>query len=117
MPTYDVLDSVDILHVQKRVQSFAEEIGFTKRERGELAIVASELASNILKYGVRGTIVMDRFSDSRGSGINLIASRRGPPFHDLEAALKDGCSDRGPIDPIDMLKRKGIGGGLGAICR
>jgi anti-sigma regulatory factor (Ser/Thr protein kinase) len=117
MPTYDVLDWVDVLHVQKRTQSFAEELGFLKRERSELAIVASELASNILKYGVRGTLEMDRFADARGAGIMMIASDRGPQFHDLDAALKDGWSDRGPIDPLDMLKRKGIGGGLGAICR
>lgn len=117
MPTYDVLDWVDVLNVQRRVQRFAEELGFLKREQGELAIVASELASNILKYGARGAIRMDRFSDDEGAGITLIASDRGPPFHDLEAALRDGWSDRGPIDPMEMLRRKGIGGGLGAICR
>jgi anti-sigma regulatory factor (Ser/Thr protein kinase) len=117
MPTYDVLDWVDVLHVQKRALKIAEELGFPKRERGELAIVASELASNILKYGVRGTLEMDEFADERGAGMTMIASDRGPPFHDLAAALKDGWNDRGPIDPLDMLKRKGIGGGLGAICR
>src|SRR5262245_51809927 len=117
MPTYDVLDWVDVLHVQKRTLNFSEELGFPRRERNELAIVASELASNILKYGVRGTLEMDRFADDRGAGITMIASDRGPQFHDLEAALRDGWSDRGPIDPLDMLKRKGIGGGLGAICR
>jgi anti-sigma regulatory factor (Ser/Thr protein kinase) len=117
MQTYDVFDWVDVLHVQKRTMNFAQELGFPKRERGELAIVASELASNILKYGVRGTLEMDRFADARGFGMTMIASDGGPPFHDLEAAIKDGWSDRGPIDPMDMLKRKGIGGGLGAICR
>lgn len=117
MPTYNVLDWVDVLHVQGRALSFAEELGFTKRERAELAIVASELASNILKYGVRGTLEMDRFADERGAGMTMIASDRGPQFHDLEAAMKDGWSDRGPIDPMDFLKRNGIGGGLGAICR
>jgi anti-sigma regulatory factor (Ser/Thr protein kinase) len=117
MPTYNILDWVDVLHVQKKTQNFAEELGFLKRERAELAIVASELASNILKYGTRGTLEMDRFSDERGPGITMIASDKGPQFHDLDAALKDGWSDRGPIDPMDFLKRKGIGGGLGAICR
>ena len=117
MPTYDVRDWVDVLHVQARTMNFGQELGFPKRERAELAIVASELASNILKYGDRGTLEMDRFTDERGAGLTMIASDRGPQFHDLDAALKDGWSDRGPIDPMDMLKRKGIGGGLGAICR
>jgi len=117
MPKYVVVDWVDVLHVQKRVLQFAEELGFSKREAGELAIVASELTSNILKYGVRGTLEAERFSDARGAGMTIIATDRGPPFHDLEAAFRDGWSDRGPIDPMDMLKRKGIGGGLGAISR
>ena len=41
----------------------------------------------------------------------------GPPFHDLATALQDGCDDRGPLDPMQMLSRKGIGGGLGAVLR
>ncbi len=41
----------------------------------------------------------------------------GPPFRSLESALQDGHDDQGPIDPVDMLKRRGIGGGLGAVVR
>lgn len=117
MPTYEIREWVDVLYVQRRVLQFAADIGFPKRERAELAIVASELASNVMKYGVRGTLEIERFSDSTGAGVTLIATDCGPPFHDLAAALQDGWSDRGPIDPLDMLKRKGIGGGLGAISR
>lgn len=117
MPTYEIRDWVDVLYVQRRVLQFAADAGFPKRERAELAIVASELASNIMKYGVRGTLEVERMSDSTGPGVTLVATDRGPPFHDLTAALQDGWNDRGPIDPLDMLKRKGIGGGLGAISR
>ena|ERR1041385_3709540 len=117
MPSYEVRDWVDVLYVQRRVHVFAGEVGFASRERSELAIVASELASNILKYGVRGSLEVDRITDATGTGVTLVASDCGPPFHDLSAALRDGWNDRGPIDPFDMLKRKGIGGGLGAICR
>lgn len=79
--------------------------------------MASELASNILKYGVRGTMEFVFLEDSRGRGLSIVASDRGPQFRSLEAAVQDGWDDVGPIDPLDMLKRKGIGGGLGAVLR
>jgi anti-sigma regulatory factor (Ser/Thr protein kinase) len=117
MPKYDVRDWVDLHHVQKRTAEFAAALGFSKRECGELAIVASELTSNILKYGVRGSIEIDAVADAGGSGVELIAHDCGPPFRNLETAKLDGHDDDGPIDPLDMLKRKGIGGGLGAVLR
>lgn len=117
MPSYEVRDWVDVFHVQRNVFRLAVAVGFSKRESGELTIVASELASNILKYGIRGTIRIDTVEDERGLGLTLAASDRGPPFHSISAALQDGWSDRGPIDPIEMLKRRGIGGGLGAVLR
>jgi hypothetical protein len=53
----------------------------------------------------------------RGQGVVLVAEDIGPPFQNLELALLDGNDDRWPIDPLDMLTRRGIGGGLGAIVR
>src|SRR5215831_8411963 len=117
MPRYEVRDPVDVYHVQRNVVRFAERFGFGRRECVELAIVASELSSNILKYGVRGSVEVDGFSDGDGKGVTLVAIDHGPPFHDLTSALQDGWDDRGPIDPLKMLKRKGIGGGLGAVVR
>lgn len=117
MPRCEVKEWVDVYHAQRCVSGVARELGFAKRECTELAIVASELASNILKYGVRGGIEIDAVADARGTGIALVAVDCGPPFHDLESAMKDGWDDRGPIDPLHMLKRKGIGGGLGAVIR
>jgi anti-sigma regulatory factor (Ser/Thr protein kinase) len=117
MPKYEVRDSVDVFHVQRAVSAFALIVGFSRRECGELAIVASELTSNILKYAVKGSVELESFSDGSGTGVTLIAADRGPPFHDLALAMRDGWDDRGPIDPLQMLKRKGIGGGLGAVLR
>jgi anti-sigma regulatory factor (Ser/Thr protein kinase) len=112
-----VREWVDLYEVQRCLIEHARQIGFPRRECTELAIVGSELASNIIKYGVRGAIEMSRIEDSSGVGVLVTASDCGPPFHDLESALKDGWNDRGPINPIEMLNRKGIGGGLGAVLR
>jgi anti-sigma regulatory factor (Ser/Thr protein kinase) len=117
MPKCEVRDWVDVYHVQRSVAAFAGTLGFGRRERTELAIVASELTSNILKYGVRGSIEMGAIRDATGSGLELVAADIGPPFRNLAAAVQDGWDDQGPIDPLEMLRRGGIGGGLGAVLR
>lgn len=117
MQLHAVRDWVDVYHLQRRTFDFAASIGFGRRECGELAIVASELTSNILKYGVSGAIELAELKSERGEGLLIVASDKGPPFKNLALAMQDGYDDDGPIDPGRILTRKGMGGGLGAIVR
>jgi anti-sigma regulatory factor (Ser/Thr protein kinase) len=117
MPLISVADPVDVLHAQTSVRRFSAEHGFDRFACQELAIVASELASNIIKYGERGEILAHVLMSPRGPCLELIARDYGPQFHNLESAMKDGWDQDGPIDPVVLLKRSGIGGGLGAILR
>ena len=41
----------------------------------------------------------------------------GPPIRDLQLAMIDGNDDQGPIDPALILRRGGLGTGLGAVAR
>lgn len=119
MPEFEIRVWVDVLAARGAVKALAGELGFQPRETTELAIVASELGSNIIKYGRHGRLTFNGMDaqDARGRGIALVARDFGPPFHDLAIALQDGCDDRGPLDPMQLLNRKGIGGGLGAVLR
>ena len=116
MVEHRIRDRTDVYGARHMLKTVAHGIGFGRRECEELAIVVSELASNILKYGVRGSIRIEAIADP-ADGIMIVARDYGPPFHDLEMALKDGYDDRGPIDPGLLMKRGGIGAGLGAITR
>ncbi len=70
------------------------------------------------RYGIRGDVTVEAVDDQvRGRGIEIIASDCGPPFHDFALAQRDGFSDEGPIDPVYVLGRHGIGAGLGAVVR
>lgn len=106
----------DIYGARQLIRSIGAEVGFARRPCDELAIVVSELGSNILKYGVRGSMRIQAASGGR-AGVMIVARDFGPPFHDLEMAMRDGYDDRGPIDPMLLLKRGGFGGGLGAVLR
>jgi anti-sigma regulatory factor (Ser/Thr protein kinase) len=109
---------VDVHRARYAVRQQAERLRFESRHVVELQIVVSELATNIIKYGVRGKIAIDEVHDpQREEGLRLVASDVGPPFHDLTMALQDGCGDRGPLDPDRPYPRKGIGAGLGAVVR
>ena len=103
---------------RRAARDLATSLGFDRRAAVELAIVVSELGSNIVKYGVRGSVTVEPTRDPRrGAGIQIIAADEGPPFRDFATALRDGCDDRGPLDPLTFMNRHGIGAGLGAVKR
>ena len=108
----------DAVVAASQARRFALRFGMPVRRATELAIVVSELASNIVKHGVRGEIrlIHDPAVAPQGE-ITVEARDVGPPIRDLQLAMTDGYDDRGPIDPALILRRGGLGTGLGAIFR
>lgn len=118
MPLFEVREAIDLYAPRQGARDIGAKLGFSRGDCQELAIVVSELTSNILKYGVCGSIAIEGTSSTdHGPGILVLARDQGPPFHDLTLALQDGYDDRGPIDPATLLKRGGLGTGLGAVIR
>jgi hypothetical protein len=68
--------------------------------------VATELATNLLKHAGSGELVISRYADSGGRGIELLALDKGPGISNVADALIDGHSTAGTP-----------GSGLGAIRR
>lgn len=108
----------DVVIVRKQAQKMAQQFGLGIRRSTELAIVVSELATNIVKYGVRGEVdlIVDPGSLPRAE-LTVVARDIGPPIRNLEMAMMDGFDDLGPIDPAVLLGRGGLGTGLGAVAR
>ncbi len=113
-----IQERTSVVVAASQAQRFALRCGMPARRATELAIVVSELASNIVKHGVRGEIRLrwDSAVAPRGE-ITVEAHDVGPPIHDLKMAMTDGWDDRGPIDPTHALRRGGLGTGLGAVVR
>src|SRR3954469_24594532 len=98
MASYQVREALDVYALREAVGKLAAELGFQRRERAELLIVVSELCTNIVKYGVRGSLELDPHIDAiHGSGIAIVAHDVGPAFRDFTLALQDGYDDQGPI--------------------
>lgn len=98
-------DSSQVGHARRMAQQLAETLAFDAVDAGRVALVATELASNILKHAVRGELHLRVFNSPQLSGIEIIAVDRGPGF-DLHDCMRDGFSTGGT---------QGIG--LGAIER
>jgi anti-sigma regulatory factor (Ser/Thr protein kinase) len=99
-----VRDPSQVGEARRVANALAAEHGFDATERGKLAIVATEAATNLVKHGCGGELLM-RFAEHSGA-IELLALDRGPGMSDAGQCLVDGFSTTGSS-----------GTGLGAIQR
>jgi serine/threonine-protein kinase RsbT len=111
-----VFDDMSVFVVRSALREVATKIGFEREVVEELAVVVSELASNILKYGRRGHIELEPMERDGLRGISIVAEDETPPF-DLVGSLRDGYDSQGKLDPALVFGRGGIGAGLGAVSR
>ncbi|WP_179540012.1 MULTISPECIES: ATP-binding protein [Pseudomonadaceae] len=98
-------DSSQVGHARRTAQKLAEQQGFDDTDAGRVALVTTELASNLLKHAGRGELHLRVVPRPSGAGIEVLAVDRAQGF-DLNACLADGYSTGGT---------QGIG--LGAVSR
>lgn len=98
-------DNSQVGYARRTAQKLAEAQVFDEVDAGRVALVVTELASNLLKHAERGELHLRVLPRSNGAGIEVIAVDRAAGF-DLDACLTDGYSTGGT---------QGIG--LGAITR
>lgn len=87
-------DESQIGQARRAAQKLAEKLGFAETDAGRVALIATELGSNLLKHAGRGELHLQALPRPEGAGIELIAVDRGQGF-DLHACLTDGYSTRG----------------------
>lgn len=115
---FRVETELDVFDARRRAEQLARDLGFSRPDAGLVTVVVSELGYNVVRHGVRGVIALSRVaSDEHGPGVRVQASDEGPPIPDLQLAMRDGHDRAGPIDPMLLFRRSGIGSGLGAIVR
>jgi anti-sigma regulatory factor (Ser/Thr protein kinase) len=106
MRSQTVTDISHVAEARRCAVEAANAAGFDATHAGRVAIVATELATNIVRHGGGGEMLMGAFEDPSGSGIELIALDKGRGIADLQASSRDGFSTAGSS-----------GHGLGAIRR
>lgn len=95
MQTLPVEAEGHVADARRRAVALAESGGFSETDAGRVAIVATELATNLKKHGGGGEILAALFADETGSGLELIALDRGRGMADVAACEADGYSSAG----------------------
>lgn len=92
---------------RRRATTLATALGFSAERTGKVALVATELATNLVKHASHGgEILLTPVERGGDHGIELIAVDSGPGIANLGDALRDGFSTAGTY-----------GTGLGAVSR
>jgi anti-sigma regulatory factor (Ser/Thr protein kinase) len=101
-----VSDPSQIAEARRFAVRQATAAGFDEAAIGRIALVATEMATNLLKHAGTGEIVIGSFADQEGTGLELLSLDKGKGITDVSRSLEDGYSSAG-----------GPGSGLGAMRR
>ena len=85
----EIRTRTDLASARQQARSEAVRAGLSAERSEEVAIVASELASNILRYAGTGRILAQRMPQPTGSALALIAADEGPGIADLDRMRQD----------------------------
>ena len=100
-----VAHASDAGEVRRQANALAEAVGLDENDRGRVALVATELGTNLVKHaGGHGRMLLRGLADE-GPGVELLSIDSGPGF-EVGPSLRDGLSTSGT---------RGVG--LGAVQR
>jgi anti-sigma regulatory factor (Ser/Thr protein kinase) len=101
-----VQDASQVGEARRQAQALCRLHEVDEVTAGSVAIVATELATNVLRHGGGGHVLAQRLYTARGPTIELLSLDRGPGMPDVGRCLQDGFSTGGTA-----------GTGLGAVQR
>jgi anti-sigma regulatory factor (Ser/Thr protein kinase) len=87
-----IADPSQVGEARRRAGDLARTAGMAEARVGQFALAVTELATNIIKHGGGGQMLMGCFADAGGSGIECVALDNGPGMADVERCLRDGYS-------------------------
>jgi anti-sigma regulatory factor (Ser/Thr protein kinase) len=103
---FAITHASDVAAARRGGQKLADSLGFDQTRSGQLAIVVTEAATNILKHAGQGTVYIGTARSWAAAGVDVVAVDNGPGIADLANCLRDGVSTTGTA-----------GTGLGAMRR
>jgi anti-sigma regulatory factor (Ser/Thr protein kinase) len=102
----EVRDASDVAEARRVATRLVSKVDFNDVENANVALIATELASNLVKHAKNGRIVVRLLQRAKDTGVELLALDQGPGIKDLAQSMRDGYSTAGSC-----------GTGLGAIKR
>jgi anti-sigma regulatory factor (Ser/Thr protein kinase) len=106
MISLPVTDESHIAEARRGAVAIAQQQGLDEEGAGRVALIVTELATNLIKHGGGGEILAGPFEDADRTGVEVIALDQGQGMANFQACLTDGYSSAGTA-----------GHGLGAVVR
>ncbi len=102
-----IRDQSEIGGARRAAAALARESGAGESDAGRVALVATEMASNLLKHAGGGEIAMQHIADGDGECIELVTFDSGPGIADTARAMEDGFSQAGsPGTGLGAMRRQ-----------
>jgi anti-sigma regulatory factor (Ser/Thr protein kinase) len=109
MPSQTVIPVADVSQIgeaRRIVARLSSKAAIHPTAQGKLAIIVTELATNLVRHARQGTLLYQELTLQTGPAIEIIAIDSGPGITDVHQAMSDGFSTAGTA-----------GNGLGAVKR
>lgn len=91
----------DVIIARQECRSVAQRLGFSPVDQARITTAVSELARNIVVYGVKGAVTLVELADGDRKGLQIAFDDEGPGIADVETAMQQGYTSG-----------KGLGAGL-----
>jgi anti-sigma regulatory factor (Ser/Thr protein kinase) len=91
---------------RRQVADLASDCQFSETEMGQIAIVVTELANNLVKHAQRGDLIVRILELSGTYGLEIISADLGPGVLNISDSMRDGYSTAGsPGTGMGAIKR------------
>jgi anti-sigma regulatory factor (Ser/Thr protein kinase) len=88
----DIQESSAVGEIRRHACALARSLGFSEIQIGQVAIVVTELGTNLLKHAGGGEILARSLECHGIRGIEIVAVDSGPGMEDIAHCRKDGVS-------------------------
>ena len=89
---FDVQESSQVGEARRRSVLLARRLDFDEETCGRLALVVTELGTNLVRHAQRGRLLVAARDGAAGEAIEVIALDSGPGMPDIDHCLRDGVS-------------------------
>jgi anti-sigma regulatory factor (Ser/Thr protein kinase) len=95
-----------VAEARRVAAALAGRLGFSETGAGNVAIVVTEVANNLVRHASGGKILLYVLQSGRIGGIEVLALDRGPGMANVAKCLRDGYSTTGsPGTGLGAIKR------------
>lgn len=92
---FALTEQTQIASTRRAAMELATAAGFDDTAAGQLALLVTEAATNILKHAGHGEILLRPLQRDGSCGVEVIALDSGPGMRDLATSMEDGSTSAG----------------------